>query len=233
VRAVEPLLADVRSEYRADPDLIRVVLNATSWVEASLAVEVLAKTVPPRMLVKLANIREAIRELPRCPMGMATDFESLARTWSLEPEHSAWTRSFEDSAGDYSVVLLGEGNYLYDIVIRTGDRALMWMPEHNEEDFLNPDVIDLIIERPTVLGNVISLVEAMGMPFYPYFYMSLEDWRHEYAQVVFEEVVQGFMPTRRHAEALADRADESPADLHGTEVRFRGVSDDGGLSWLL
>lgn len=186
------MLEEARPHFASDPDLSRVVLNATSWVEANLAVELLEESVPCRALVTAANIRETIKELPRCPMPMRVDFESLAKIWDMGREGMGWTKSFEDPAGDYSIVLLGDGNWCYDIVVRADGRSLMWMPGNSEEDFLNPDVIDLIMARPTVLRNVIDLVQAMGLSFYPKFYFSLEDWRQEYMQTVVEEVVRTF-----------------------------------------
>jgi len=229
VRAVEPMLKDARGHYAEDPDLHRVVLNATSWVEANLAVELLSESVPEKALVNAANIREAIKELPRCPMPMAIDFEGLARVWGMERLGSAWHRAFDDGDAAFSVLLLGEGNYCYDIVIRTRGRTIMWMPRNSEDDFLNPDIVDLIMERPAVLATVIDLLQAMGMAFYPTFYLSLEDWRQEYVQTMFDEVVDIFS-TEKQAEQRARRAEDPP---HGTEVRFRGLSDDGGISWLL
>lgn len=192
MHAVEPMLIEVRSDYRNEPDLTRVVLNATSWFEASLAVGVLSETMPVRTLVTFANLREAIKELPRCPLPMRIDFEGLARTWSLERDGMAWSRRFDHAAGEYSIALLGEGNYVYDIVIRIDGRTLMLMPENAAEDFINPDAIDLMMERPDILASIIDLTQAMGLPFYPMFYMSLEDWRNEYATAVFTEVISGF-----------------------------------------
>lgn len=188
---VQPLLEQARSHYSADPDLHQVVLNAASWVEANLAVELLADTVPEKALVTMANLREAIKELPRCPITMAADFESLSQSWSLTREQSGWTREFAEGSFEYSIVLLGEGNCCYDIAIRTGGRTLMWMP-NGQDDFLNPEIIELVIECPSVLSNVIALIQAMGLVFYPTFYLSLDDWRQEHARTVFEEVVELF-----------------------------------------
>ncbi len=192
MRAVEPMLTEIRSDYRSEPDLTRVVLNATSWFEASLAMGLLSEAMPARTLVKFANLREAIKELPRCPLPMRIDFEGLARTWSLERDGMAWARRFDHSAGEYSIALLGEGNYVYDIVIRIDGRTLMLMPDNATEDFINPGAIDLMMERPDIFGSVIDLTQAMGLPFYPMFYMSLEDWRHEYATAVFSEIIEDF-----------------------------------------
>jgi hypothetical protein len=137
-------------------------------------------------------------------MPMSLDFESLARIWELAREEHAWTRRFEDEAGEYSIALLGDGNYLYDVVIRAEERTLMLMPPDRAQDFVNPEVIDLFVERPAVLGSVVDLTIAMGLPFYPIFYMSLEDWQQEYAAAVFGEIIEGF--EKRREPTAADQA---------------------------
>lgn len=225
---VEPLLADVRSHYESDRDLHRVVLNATSWVEANLAVDCLAETLPEKSLVAIANVREAIKELPRCPMPMPLDFEGLAQIWQLEREGSAWARSFEDEAGGHTILLIGEGNYCYDLVVRTEARTIMWMPRDSENDYLNPDIIDLMIERPSVLRNVIDMLQAMGILFYPTFYLSLDDWRQEYATTMFEECI-GLFSRDGAPDPSKHKAQEGP---QATNVRYRGMGNDGGVAWL-
>jgi hypothetical protein len=227
------MLERIRSHYASDPDLSRVVLNAASWVEANLAVEVMNESATEKTLVTAANIREVIRELPRCPLAMAIDFEGLARVWGLEREGNAWARSFPDDGGSFSVVLLGEGNYCYDIVVRTDDSTHMWMPNDRDGDFVNPEVIDLVIERPSILGAIVELTEAMGLPFYPMFYMSLEDWRQEYAQDVFDEVMHDFGLDELTGARPDRRSEEQDRDPHGSEIRVRGVSDEGRITWLI
>ena len=206
MRPVEPILSAVRPHFEADPDLTRILINATSWFEASLALGVLAEQLPARALVTCANVREIVKELPRCPMPMSLDFESLARIWELEREEHAWARRFEDAEGEYSIALLGDGNYLYDIVVRAGERSFMLMPPDRAMDFVNPEVIDLMIERPAVLGSTIDLTMAMGLPFYPMFYMSLEDWHQEYAAAVFGEIIEDFDKYREPAAVEAAKA---------------------------
>ncbi|MHB1323968.1 MAG: hypothetical protein ACYC6J_05205 [Coriobacteriia bacterium] len=229
VRPVTALLESARSHYNTDSDLHRIVLNATSWVEANLAVELLAGTVPERVLVTYTNIREAIKELPRCPMLMAIDFEGLAKAWSLERVGTAWSRSFPDEQGGHSVLLLGEGNHCYDVVVRVDGRTIMLMPPESADDYLNPEVVDVLMERPSMLGNVIDLLQAMGMGFYPSFYLSLEDWRQEYAATMFEECSQIFS-----REGADDPLRHAPAKEPARDVaiRYRGTSNDGGIAWL-
>ncbi len=210
MRPVEPILVAARPHFEADPDLTRILINATSWFEASLALGVLSDAMPMRALVNCANVREIVKELPRCPMPMSLDFESLARVWELERDEHAWVRRFESADGEYSIALLGDGNHLYDIVLRTNGRSLMLMPPDRSQDFVNPEVIDLVIERPTILASVVDLTVAMGLPFYPMFYMSLEDWRQEYATAVFNEIVDGFDRFREPAVVEAARAAVAP-----------------------
>lgn len=210
MRPVEPILSALRSHFQADPDLVRILINATSWFEASLALCALADEIPARALVTCANVREMVKELPRCPMPMRLDFESLARVWDLERDEHAWVRRFEDTDGDYSIALLGDGNHLYDIVVRIEGRSLMLMPTDRSQDFVNAEVIDLVVERPAILGSVVDLTVAMGLPFYPMFYMSLEDWHQEYATAVFGEIVEEFDRYREPAVVEAARAAVPP-----------------------
>lgn len=86
----------------------------------------------------------------------------------------------------------------------------MLMPPDRSQDFVNPEVIDLVVERPTILASVVDLTVAMGLPFYPMFYMSLEDWRQEYATAVFSEIVDGFDRFREPAVVEAARAAVAP-----------------------
>lgn len=230
MRQIEPLLQDARPHYAADPDLHRIVLNAVSWVEANLAMDLLIESSSEKALVTVANVREAIKELPRFPLAMALDFEQLARVWELERVGNAWGRTFADDEGEFSVLLLGEGNNCYDVVIRAEGKTIMWMPRHSEFDFLNAEVVDLIMTRPAVLKAVVDLAQAMGMAFYPTFYLSLEDWRQEYAQTTFEEVLDMFS-SDEDVQKRAKRAEDR--DPHGSDVRFRGLSNESGISWLL
>jgi len=221
VRSILSLVADIRPYFSSDPDLLRVVMNSTSLVEATLAMELLTQTVPERALITAANIREAIKELPRCPLSMAVDFETLARVWELERVGMGWERQFDDRDDDFTIVLLGEGNFCYDIVVRLKGRTMMWMPRSPEEDFVNPDLVDLVMEHHGLLRTVIDLVGAMGMPFSPAFYLSLEDWQQEYAETTFSEVVELF--------GNPDDKPKRPTQLSSSY--FRKI-DMGGVNWL-
>ena len=185
------LIGAIRAHYHNDPDLLRTVINSASWFEASLAMTLARDAICEKHLTYAANIRESIRELPRCPLTMPTDFETLAGIWALERAGHGWERECEDPDGCYTIVLLGEGNHCYDIVVRADGLTHMWMPFH-EGDYVNPVIIDLLFERVTLLPVIVELVAAMGLAFSPLFYLSLDDWHQEYAETMYGEVADIF-----------------------------------------
>jgi hypothetical protein len=44
------------------------------------------------------------------------------------------------------------------------------------------------MERRSLLNELICLVKAMGMPFAPKFYLSLQDWMLQYAEDTMEDL---------------------------------------------
>ena len=178
-------------------DMLRVMLNSTSNVEANLALQILLGHIPKKSLVTAANLREAIKELPRCPIPMAFDFDTLAGVWDLTPLGNSWKRTFKDPLGDYEIVLMGKVNYCYDIAILTEDGTALWSANDPKNDFINTPAIDLVMSRDTLLKTVVDLVQTMGLPFSPTFYLSLEDWHLEHAESIFAELENAF--SRGHA----------------------------------
>ena len=57
-----------------------------------------------------------------------------------------------------------------------------------DDDIVHPDALDFLIGRQTMLHQLIELVKAMGMPFAPKFYLSLEDWMLQYAEDTMEDL---------------------------------------------
>jgi hypothetical protein len=176
-------VAQVRPHYESPVgDLLRVVLNATSVAEANLALGILSGQVPEKDLIGAVNLREQLIELPVCPFPMAVDVETLARIEGLEKDRSAWRRRFEDSAGDYDIVILGDGNLCYDIVIHADGKHVFWTPQPHDEEIIHPEALDLALGRDRLLQALVTLVKSMGLPFAPKFYLSLEDWSLQYAE---------------------------------------------------
>jgi len=57
---------------------------------------------------------------------------------------------------------------------------------------VNPPVLDLLVNSPCLLGEVIELVRGMGVVFNPKFYLSLEDFYLEYASDAFDAIEDMF-----------------------------------------
>ena len=182
-------VAEIRPYFStSDAAMIKILLNSTSHAEANFALEVLKERIPERSLVTACNLREAIKDVPRCPIAMAVDFDQLTGIWELERVHNSWKRSFEDPGGDYDIYLLGEGNQCYDIAVRSESGTALWLPLDPEEDLIAQRAMDLVMSRETLLRNVVDLTQAMGLPFNPTFYLSLHDWHLEYAGNIFREL---------------------------------------------
>jgi hypothetical protein len=189
IESIPRHVAQIRSYFgTSDADMLKIVLNSTSHAEASFAIEVLRDRIPEKSLVTACNLREALKELPRCPITMAVDFEQLARIWELSRVDNCWERSFSDPGGDYDVILIGEGNAVWDLAVRTEASTVLWLALDPDEDVISTGAIDLVMSRETLLRNIVDLVHDTGLSFNPNFYFSLEDWRLEYAGGIFDEL---------------------------------------------
>lgn len=177
-------LAAIRDAYQSDSrDLLRVLLNATSVAEANLALEVLKGTTPEKSLVAACNLREVLRALPSSPFAMRVDEDTLARTAGLDRRVAAMGKVLHPGL---ELVVTTAGNLVLDVIVRLADRKLFWNPIPVTDDYVNSDVLDLLIEDDSLLDGVLDLVSCMGIVCNPKFYLSLEDWGLEYAQDAFE-----------------------------------------------
>lgn len=164
-------------------DLMRILLNATSAAEANLALEVLKETLPEKTLVAACNMREVLGSLPSSPFPMHVDEETLCRVAGLDRRIAAMGRTLPDGL---EIVVTTAGNLVLDIIIRRYTEKYFWNSVPVTDDFVNPDVLDLLFESDYLLAAAIDLATAMGVVFNPKFYLSLEDWHLEYASDVFE-----------------------------------------------
>jgi hypothetical protein len=175
-------LSAVRLQYASRRELMRILLNAASPAEADFALHILRETVSEKDLLAAVNVREVLIELPACPFAMATDTETLVRVARLERDRSAWRRRFEDAEGPFAISVLGDGNLCYDVLVSDGERDLFWTPHPRNGAIIHPDALDLVMARETMLQELLGLIIAMGLPFSPTFYLSIDDWMLEYAQ---------------------------------------------------
>jgi hypothetical protein len=180
-------LAEVSLFYHSeDQDLVRILLNASSPAEANLAVVALRDFVPEKILVTAVNLREVLAALPTCPCAMPVEVTQLARIAGLRKVRNAYTRLFEDDGGHYELVVLGDGNLCYDIIVATEYGNVFMKPMPITTDLVHPDALELVMRHETLLDELISLTKSMGMLFNPPFYLSLEDWSMENAADAYE-----------------------------------------------
>jgi len=159
-------------------DLFRVLVNATSAAEATLALQILSPDVPEKVLVTACNLREVLRGMPVSPFPMRVDEQTLIRSAHLEKELAALGRTLPDGL---ELVVTTAGNLVLDVIVKDGGTKLFWTPMPVIEDFVNPEVVDLLIDSDYLLDEAIELFTCMGVVFNPRFYMSVDDFTLEYA----------------------------------------------------
>lgn len=165
-------------------ELFRVLLNATSAAEANLALEVLRQTVPEKPLVTACNLREVLRSLPASPFTMRVDEHTLVRTADLKRNMACYTKTLPDGI---ELIITTAGNLVLDLIIKHDAEKYFWTPIPIRDDFVNPEVVDLVVESGYLLDEVIELIKCMGIVFNPRFYLSLEDFQLDHAA----DVIQG------------------------------------------
>lgn len=178
-------LNQIRPHYTPDTKyLFRIVLNATSVVEANIALDLLLKSVPERTLVTAINLREVLKSLPPSPFQMAVDEQTLIRVAGLTKHLAALTKSTPDG---YEVVVTTAGNLVLDLIVKNGSTKYFWTPMPRTNDYICPDLMDHLISSEWLLEDIIEMIKAMGMVFNPTLYLSIDDWHLEYAS----ETMQG------------------------------------------
>ena len=177
-------LAHLRPHYTDETrDLFRVLLNATSPAEANLALDMLRHTVPEKALVTACNLREVLHALPASPFTMRVDEETLRRTAGLEKHVAAMSKHLPDHL---ELVVTTAGNLVLDLIVKDHGDKYFWTPIPVRDDYVNPEVVDLVVSSGYLLDEIIELAKCMGCVFNPKFYLSLEDWHMEYASDVME-----------------------------------------------
>jgi hypothetical protein len=172
-------LAQLRSHFTSENrDLFRVLLNATSAAEANLALMILTSEVPERALVTACNLREVLQSMPVSPFSMCVDEQILIRTAHLEKRMATLGKVLPDGL---ELVVTTAGNLVLDLIVKDGTTKYFWTPVPVVDDFVNPDVVDLIVESDHLFDEAIELVKCMGVVFNPLFYLSLDDFTLEHA----------------------------------------------------
>lgn len=176
-------LSAVRTHFQGETrELLSVVMNSTSSVEANLALQCLRDDVPEKVLVSACNIREVLASLPSSPFAMRVDEQTLIRTAELSRNIATFEKELDD---DLLLAVTTAGNLVLDIIIKDGDDKYFWNAVPIEDDFITDDVLGLVVDSDCLLDAVVKLVQSMGLVFNPKFYMSLEDWSLDYAEDAF------------------------------------------------
>ena len=165
--------------------MFRVLLNATSAAEANLALEVLRQTVPERGLVIACNLREVLRALPGSPFTMRVDEATLCKSAGFEAKMASFHKRLPDGI---ELVVTTAGNLVLDLIVKSSGEKYFWTPIPVRDDFVNPEVVDLVVESGYLLDEVIELVKCMGIVFNPRFYLSLADFQLDYAAEVMQRL---------------------------------------------
>lgn len=180
----------LRQHYTPDTKyLFQVLLASVSIVEANIALDLLLKTVPERDLVAAVNLREVLRSMPASPFPMAVDERTLIRVAGLQKHLAVLTKS---TADDYQVIVTTTGNLVLDVIIKQDAKKWFWSPLPATTDFINPELIDHLMKSEYLLGEVIELIQAMGLVFNPTLYLSLEDWHLEFASETMSQLGELF-----------------------------------------
>lgn len=161
-------------------DMMRVFLCAASVAEADLALCGLRDSLPDRTLVSLANLREVFAELPIPPCSMRIESPTLAQISGYGKEKGSYVKPV--GPDNCKVFLLAEGNLLFDIVLGDAEERVFLVPPGAGEDRMNPRAIDLLMDRPGLLEELVDLAIHMGLVFNPTLYLSLEDWALDHAE---------------------------------------------------
>lgn len=186
IRGIGELRRHWASEERRE--LLAVLLDACSPAEANLALGLLVERMTPRALIAAVNLREVLATLPAYPRIMAVDVATLAEIAGYRKDRACYVRPFDDPRGAYEVVFMGDGNLCYDVLLTAEGSSAYWTPARMEEDFVTPAALALVLERETLLAAVVDLAMSMGVVYSPRFYMSLDDWRLEYAEDAIDDL---------------------------------------------
>lgn len=171
-------LSRIRPYYDEDTRyLFRVMLTAISTGEACIAVDLLSKTVPEKVLVATLNMREAFKAVPATPFRMAVDERTFVRVGSMYRDRTMLVRETYDG---YEVGVTTSGNLVLDLIVKYGDDKYFWTPIPRTENLVDGELVEHLIESEYLFETVVEVVKAMGVVFNPVLHLSLADWRLEH-----------------------------------------------------
>lgn len=177
-------LCRIRPHYDEDTRyLFQVLLGATSVVEANIALDLLTKSVPDKALVAAVNLREAIKAIPSTPFRMAVDEQTFMRVGGMVKDLASLKCATPDG---YQIVVTTAGNLVLDLIVKCDCDKYFWTPIPRTDDYVEPELIEHLIESEYLFAGVVDVIKSMGVVFNPTLYLSLDDWHLEYARETIE-----------------------------------------------
>lgn len=182
-------VSQLRKVFTKEPELFRTILNASSPIEVSLALDILHETTPERALVAAINLREAVRTLPTFPCSMAIDDATLARVSGLQKDRLSW---YKPLGSDLGLSVTMAGNFCFDLIVQDNDGAIFVTPIPASSGTVNPKLIDALMHHEGLLAAIVEIVMDMGAVFNPKPYLSLEDWALDHTREAMDDLSELF-----------------------------------------
>lgn len=170
----------------AQGDLVRVLVNASSSVEAGLALAALRDSLPEADLVLLCNLRELFVEISTTPVSVPFELDVLERVRDYEHVGCSWRTECIGAHGVAGLEFIGEGNRVDAIMLHlfTGRIPLLTC----DEDLVNPKAIDALFANEDLAEELVESLRSLGLGVSPRFYLSVTDYVVENADSLLEEV---------------------------------------------
>lgn len=176
---------DMLAATKADMDVVGVLLGASSDAEAAIAFMLLRQTFPEKALVLLANLREIIRELPETPFLTGAGLEMLTSVREYEHTDRSYRRLFESEHGIYGLEFIGQGKLCEAIVAHTATSRFVLVGD--EEPVVDPVVLNVLVNHPHLLDEVLESLQLLGWPLEPKIYLTCDDFLAEHAAAAASE----------------------------------------------
>lgn len=164
-----------------DREMLATLLTARSSAEAALAFSLLQESLPREQLVFLANVRETLVSLPEGPFTPGESLELLVGVLDFEDTGTSYRRLYEDDSGLFGIEFLGRDKFCRGIVLRSINARCELTGD--EQDFVDPVLVDLVLEHPGLLDHLGEALQVIGVAVEPTLYATVADYLSEQAAV--------------------------------------------------
>lgn len=155
-------------------DLVTVLVNSRSKLEANLAVVMLRDLIPESELVGLCNLRELLAAIPVAPFVCASELGSLERVLGYTHFKGSWSRLVRGSGTLAGLEFVGDGNRVDEIVLHVGHQRIALSA--GDTDFIDADVVDILLRIGSLGTALVEGLRVLGTDISPPFYLSVTDY---------------------------------------------------------